>query len=60
MVVNSLEPCLISFYKNTKDDYRLKYLNSQVFIEIKIDFTVVTFEGPSYSGGSIQTVIKSD
>ena len=60
MVANSLEPCLISLYKNTKDDYRLKYLNSQVTIEIKIGFTVASFEGSSSSSGSIQIAIKSN
>lgn len=39
LVGEHLKPCLISLFKNTVDDYKLKTINTEVLIQIIIDFT---------------------
>lgn len=38
---DSLKPCLISLFKNTTDDYKLKTINTEVNIPIIIDIETI-------------------
>ena len=37
LVAEYLQPCLICLYKNTKDDYKLKSLNTEVLSQYNLD-----------------------